>query len=538
MSRSWRGGVRSGDGRSWIGLLGRLAVAALLAGATAGLGAGAVAAADPFTFGTPTASSSFDKSLEFVQPVGLSVVPTRVELLLEEPGSDGPNVVDVDPPTATGEQTLRYEVDLTTGHVVPNTRFIVRWRLTDAAGKVFIGPKVTHTYDDDRFSWQSLDGDIVRVHWHEGDAAFGRRALKIGDDAVAATSKLLGVTETDPIDFYIYADQQQFYDALGPGTRENVGGEAHPDIRTLFALITPSEINDSWVRVVVPHELTHLVFATAIDNPYREPPNWLNEGLAVYLSEGYTPTDRSQVEQVSRDGTVIPLEGLAGAFPTTRDRFFLAYAESVAAVDHIVGTYGRDALVALIRSYATGVTDDEAFKAALGVDLAGFQTEWLRSIGATAPVKRGPQAAPAGPLPGGWSGAAVAPSVGPAESGSAAPPPSSSPAGPRSTGDPLVAVLMIVAALVAAAVIGRRSLNRRRAANATPLAAGWSATPTVPQPRRRWTSISTEPAPPETPAPGPPPGWPYEPPPERPHDEEPGPTSSREARDSQAPPGR
>jgi len=41
--------------------------------------------------------------------------------------------------------------------------------------------------------------------------------LQIGDNAIADTSKLLGVTETDPIDFYVYADQNKFYDALGPG---------------------------------------------------------------------------------------------------------------------------------------------------------------------------------------------------------------------------------------------------------------------------------------------------------------------------------
>ena len=55
----------------------------------------------------------------------------------------------------------------------------------------------------------------------------------------------------------------------------------------MFALITPSEVDQSWVKEVVPHELTHLVFNTAVDNPYHGPPRWLNEGLAVYLSRGY-----------------------------------------------------------------------------------------------------------------------------------------------------------------------------------------------------------------------------------------------------------
>ena len=221
------------------------------------------------------------------------------------------------------------------------------------------------------------------------------------------------MTESEPIDFFIYADQDEFYDALGPSTRENVGGQAHSDIRTLFALITPGEIDDAWVEVVVPHELTHLVFATATDNAFHQPPHWLNEGLAVYLSEGYPADYRASVEQVAGDGTIIPLEGLAGAFPTTGERFRLGYAESVAAVDHIVKQYGRDALIALIRSYATGVTDDEAFTAALGTDVAGFEAEWLESLGAQPPVRHGPQPAPAGPVPEGWSGAAPNPSVQP-----------------------------------------------------------------------------------------------------------------------------
>src|SRR4029453_13099577 len=142
-------------------------------------------------------------------------------------------------------------LDLSNGQVVPNTTFTATWRITTADRKTLLGPPIRVAYDDDRFKWQTLNGDVVRVHWTEGDAAFGRRAVKIGDDAIKAAASLLGVTERDPIDFFIYADQEAFYDALGPGTRENVGGQAHPDIRTLFALITPAEINDSWVSTVV-----------------------------------------------------------------------------------------------------------------------------------------------------------------------------------------------------------------------------------------------------------------------------------------------
>jgi hypothetical protein len=267
---------------------------------------------------------------------------------------------------------------------------------------------------DRRFRWRVATGDLVRVHWYEGDEAFGQRALRIGDQAVRDTAKLLGVTEKDPIDFFIYADQGAFYDALGPGTRENVGGQANTDIRTLFALIPPSAIDDAWVENVVPHELVHLVFGTAVENPYHFPPRWLNEGLAVYLSVGNGPDDRSAVERAARDGDLIPLDGLVGQFPTSASGFGLGYSESVGAVDFLIKTHGQDAMVKLIRSYRDGRTDDEAFSAAIGQTTAEFNDAWLASLGASPPTRRGPQPAPPGPQPKAWGGTGpVAPSAGP-----------------------------------------------------------------------------------------------------------------------------
>ena len=218
-----------------------------------------------------------------------------------------------------------------------------------------------------------------------------------------------GVTEEEPVDFFIYADNDAFYDALGPGTRENVGGQANADIRTLFAHISPRSIDDPWVENVVPHELIHLVFDTAVKNPYHFPPRWLNEGLAVYLSVGYEAGDRAAVEAAARDGELIPLDGLVGQFPTSASRFGLAYAESASAVDFLVRTHGEDTMVSLVRSYAEGRTDDEAFEAAIGMDVAAFNDAWLADLGAKPPVKYGPQPPPAGPVPDGWDAASPAP---------------------------------------------------------------------------------------------------------------------------------
>ncbi len=370
-----------------------------------------VAGAAPPTYGSPSASFIYGAAVRFTQPVLLASVPARVEILLDFPGALGLSVSEIAPSLGIGRDELTYQLDTAAGQVVPNTTIRATWRLTATDGAVSLGPTVSVTYADTRFDWRTRTGQIVRLHWYEGSEAFADRALSIGDGAVARAADLLGVTEDAPIDFFVYADQGSFYDALGPGTRDNVGGEAHADIRTLFALITPDEVNSSWVATVVPHELTHIVFDTAVRNPYHRPPRWLDEGVAVYLSEGNTPSYRSELIAAAGDGRVIPLNGLSAQFPTTGEQFSLAYAESVDAIDYIVHSQGQDALVRLIRSYARGVSDDEAFSAAIGMDASAFADAWLAWTGVPASTRYGPQPAPAGPVPPDWGGSPPTPSA-------------------------------------------------------------------------------------------------------------------------------
>jgi len=430
-------------------------------------------AAEP-TFGTPSIDATFGQGIEITQPVTLDEPVSRVEVLLTTADSLGPLVVELPAPAGTGAVTLRHTLDVgADGHILPNTPVTVRWRLTpegDGADPVE-GPEASTVYTDDRFTWQTISGEIVRVHWYEGGRDFGERALRLGEEAIADTEALLGVTEDEPVDFFIYADQAAFYDALGPGTRENVGGQANAGIRTLFALISPSEIDDAWVEIVVPHELVHLVFDTAVQNPYHFPPRWLNEGLAVFQSQGYVEDDRATVEASARDGTLIPLEGLTGQFPTTASGFFLAYAESVSAVDYLIRTHGEDALVTLIRSYADGRTDDEAFVDALGVDTAAFGKAWLADLGAVVPERRGPRPAPPGPEPAEWGTAPAGPAASATPGSGAATALPGGPAAPGGTtgggGGPGGGILLVLVAIgfglaIAGLVLVRRGQGDRR----------------------------------------------------------------------------
>ncbi len=461
-------GSRNGRGASSIALT-ALALAALLVPMTV-----APARAASVSFGSPTYDARYDQAIEFTVDLTASEPLERVELWLRFPDTIGPYIVSVDDPGGTGSRTLRYTLDLTgSGHLVPNTRFQATWAAyPSGASQPVTSDVLDVNYQDTTQDWRTVKGDIVTVHWYQGTRSFAEKAVSIAEDAIANTSKLLGVTETRPVDFFIYADDAAFREALGPGTRENVGGEAHANIRTLFALITPSEINQPWVGTVIPHELVHLVFDTAVNNPYRFPPRWLNEGLAVYLSESYGSRDQTMVAHAVASGDLIPLVALTGQFPTEPSLTSLAYAESVSAIDYLVRTYGQDALVSLVKAYKEGLTDDEAFSKALGADMTTFQSGWLAELGASAPKQYGPQPEPSGPVPPSWISASPSPSsssgVTPAGSASALPSATSGTlsGGPATTsgGDGSIAVVLLILGAVVVVVIGGGVLMGRRRA--------------------------------------------------------------------------
>ena len=297
---------------------------------------------------------------------------------------------------------------------------------------------------------------------------------------------MLGTQLPNPVDLFIYATEEDMRSAISPN-RENVAGQAHSSIDTMFVNIGPNENPATGTTAtLVAHELTHLVMNEATENPYHGVPRWIDEGVAVYLSEGYNSYWQTFVNNAVAQRTLIPLDGLRGLFPSSADEFYLAYSESVAAIDYFIRTYGEETLWALVGSYAEGVSDDDAFIAATGADVAAFNAAWFGSLGLTVPPPVGPQPGAPGPTPADWQGqpgqqpspgastppsssdpaaSPTTPGSSPAPSPAAAPGSSAAPA--PATGDNgsqvgaiavgVVAGLVFVAALVLIVVVSRRN---------------------------------------------------------------------------------
>jgi hypothetical protein len=396
------------------------AIALLL---TAAIVPGVVVAASP-SFGTPTAASPLGEDVTFTSQISGDDI-AGVDVLVRLVGFDVNIVLTATPGQGTDMWQVSQALDIPgsvacacviEGQSPPNTDFEFQFRVRASDGTLTLGPVAQGRVEDARYAWRTIDQDLVSVHWYQGDEAFARTAADLANDAIHNAAELLGSTLTEPVDLFVYDTQQALLEAVSPN-RENIAGEAHWDIRTMFVWL-PADVGiDAFAEEVVRHELTHLVFDAATRNPYHDPARWLNEGIAVYLTAGYSASDRARVDTAAAGGTLIPLDGIAGFFPAPPDQFFLAYAEAVAAVDFFVRTYGEADLWDLVRSYAQGQTDDAAFTAATGGDMNEFNAAWFESMNVAVPEPLGPQPGPPGPLPPDWApgGATPAPTLAPGQ---------------------------------------------------------------------------------------------------------------------------
>ncbi len=384
---------------------------------------GAAVAASP-AFGTPTVVAELGHPLVFSSEIsGDGVV--GVDVLVRLAFDPTVIVLPAQPGPGAGTWQVTQSIDIGSsalcecvvdGNSAPNTHFDFQFRVRAADGTTTVGPLAQGVVEDTRFTWRTFSDRMVVVHWYAGDDAFAQGAADLANGAIDRASQLLGTTLPRTVDLFIYDTQQALLDAVSPN-RENIAGESHQDIQTMFVWLPHDQGIQDFNAEVVRHELTHLVFDAATHNPYHDPPRWLNEGIAVYLSVGYTGDYRSYVTTGVDTHTLIPLDGIAGQFPAPQNGFYLAYGEAVAAVDFFVRTYGEPKLWDLVRSYAQGMTDDDAFTAATGKGVDDFNAAWFASLSEDVPPPLGPQPGPTGPVPPDWApgGATPGPTLAPGQ---------------------------------------------------------------------------------------------------------------------------
>jgi hypothetical protein len=433
--------------------LSALATAAILSG----LLATPVAA---FTgFGPMSADATFGVEMVFRVEVA-GGAPDRLDLLLGFGDDEGTFVAPVTPDGSSAE----YRWDAARGFVTPNTRVTYRWRATEG-DRVTLSPERELLYDDDRpgLNWQSARIGDATVHWYGGAESQARRFGELSAGGASRAEALFGHELTGPVDIFVYDTREQFFGALGPGAREWTGAATYPPLRTIFMWLGggPSD----YLETTLVHEVTHVVFHDATDNPFHEPAKWLNEGLAVWSEGQSADGERSTVEFEARGGGLFAFDAIAAQFPIGTRGSSLSYAMGATMVDMIIDRYGTDAIAGITEAYREGASDDEALEAGTGIPADQLEADFYAEFGVDPPQPIEPAPIPPSNVrtPGGTGGGNGDGNEAPAAS------PTPRPSAAAAPGDDEVNVallvvpiiLFVVAAIAGAAYLARRAARRR-----------------------------------------------------------------------------
>ncbi len=266
------------------------------------------------------------------------------------------------------------------GSLPPGAQLWWRWRVTDANGQESVTEVKTAAWLDGIHDWQTMNnGDIVRLHWYEGDQTFAADLAGAASDGLRFNETQSGLKADAPINIYIYASTNDLKDAIlyEPSW---TGGLAFPEQNIVILGISRSDLD--WGRDAIVHELTHVLVGHLTFSCLGDVPTWLNEGLAVYSEGELDPASEGQLEDAIRDDTLLTVRSLSSGFSEVADKAYLSYSQSYSLTRFLVETHGQEKMTSLLVSLRDGLTVDEALMQTYGFDIEGLENEWRRSIGA------------------------------------------------------------------------------------------------------------------------------------------------------------
>jgi hypothetical protein len=252
------------------------------------------------------------------------------------------------------------------------------WQLADQSGRSLSTPPASFTYEDNRFTWQSVSSGSVTVHWYRGDLAFAQQAAAIAASALPLITQDVRAPLPERVNVYIYATDGDVQSALGRVGVAYANGHADPQLGVVVISVAPDLRATYNLQIEIPHEMTHVLIYRAAAGHYAAVPYWFNEGLAV-MHQAQRDSNFPALLAAARDSRqFLSLSSLCGPFNPAQAS--LAYAESESVVRYIRQRFGAEGINRLLTAYASGADCAGGVQTALGLSLDQLQVAWQQDL--------------------------------------------------------------------------------------------------------------------------------------------------------------
>jgi hypothetical protein len=259
------------------------------------------------------------------------------------------------------------------GGLPPGSSLEYWWTVKDASGNKVETAPVRVQFDDIRYTWRSLTQGKVTIYWYNGDDSFAQELMAATQQALGRLAEDTGAYLEKPAKLYIYASTNDLKGGM-IYPQEWTGGVAF----TRFGIIAIgiSSGNIDWGKTAIAHELTHLVINQMTLNPYNSPPNWLDEGLAMYTEGMLGPEFTTYLSKAIAEDSLISVQSLSSPFSAYAEEATLSYAQSYSLVEFLITNYGQSKMLELLNTFRQGSSYDAALQTVYGFDMDGLDSLW------------------------------------------------------------------------------------------------------------------------------------------------------------------
>jgi len=166
-----------------------------------------------------------------------------------------------------------------------------------------------------------------------------------------------------------------------------VVGAAFPDwgaaaalpYRHLIAIKSPASYPlGRSLRELLQHEYTHLALEHRLF--HVQPPRWLDEGLAMYISSEWGWGENINMTRAVLFNSLIPLKEIKELNRFSEGKALIAYSESYLAVKYLLDSYGRESFNIFLDKLKDNSSVDQALMASVGSGYDGFENEFFEFL--------------------------------------------------------------------------------------------------------------------------------------------------------------
>ncbi len=248
-------------------------------------------------------------------------------------------------------------------------------------GNIFESQRFQLAYEDNRFSWQSVENDHFVIYWHSGKNDFGQSILDSAENGISSTQSILPLAGPTGVEIYVYESQEELQKLMDSANYSWRAGHSDLEKDRVYLSIGPGPAESLEIARQVPHEVAHIMLFQALGaEAYYQLPKWLDEGIASNAEAFSDPLQNDILELLQAEGSLPGFFSLCNSFPQDPNLARISYSLSNSFVDFLKNEYRVVGIGAIVDTYAQnedcmfGLTD------LLGKNLLQLELDWQASV--------------------------------------------------------------------------------------------------------------------------------------------------------------